>query len=271
MIKNHKILVTGGNGMVGSLVNFGIRLNHKELDVCNNTNIKKVFSYYKPSAILHLAALDINSCQLNPKKAYEVNVLGTLNIAKECRENMIKMIYISSCIIFDGTKRTPYTEDDIPTPIHLYGLTKAIGESITLDLIPNSIIIRPGWLFGNHKVTKGFVNICLDKFKKNEDLEVLTLNRIGSPTYIPDFLEEVKKLINKDTSGIYHVVNQGQASYFELGKEIKKLGKFKAKIKKTKDQNIKETPKRGRMEALTSRKIRLRTWQDALADYLKAI
>lgn len=270
--KKNNILITGGNGMVGSLVNFGIKLSHQELDICNTNSVKKAFGTYKPSSVLHLAALDINACQKDPVKAYEVNVMGTFNIAKACKEKGIKMIYMSSCIIYNGKRETPYDESDYPSPIHIYGRTKAIGEQITSDLVPNSLIIRPGWLFGNYKINKGFVNICLNKLKNNEDIIVNTLDRLGSPTYIPDMLFEVKKLIDQNAHGIYHIVNAGTATYFEIGLQIRRLGRFKDQVKQTKEKDSKiEEPKRGKMEALTSTKIKLRPWRDALAEFLQTI
>lgn len=272
LTKNSNILITGGNGMVGSLVNFGIRFSHKDLDVCNIKTIEKAFETYKPSVLLHLAALDINTCQQYPDKAYAVNVVGTFNIAKACRKKGVKMVYVSTCILFDGTKKIPYNEDDMPNPIHIYGQTKRMAELITLDLIPNCLVIRPGWLFGNNKVNKGFVNICLNSLKNNEDLTVNALDRSGSPTYIPDLLTQIKQLIDQDANGIYHIVNSGIASYYEIGREIRRLGKFKAMVKEVSDTNIKpEFPKRGKMEALTSKKIKLRSWQSALAEYLTTI
>lgn len=270
--QTRNILITGGEGMVGGLVDFGTRLSHKDLDICDAKSIEKAFGKYKPSTLLHLAALDINTCEQYPEKAYEVNVVGTFNIAKACREKGVKLIYMSSCIIYDGKKKTPYDESDHPSPIHIYGRTKTTGEQIVLDLVPDSSIIRPGWLFGNDKANKGFVNICLNSLKNNNDITVNTLDRIGSPTYIPDMLKEVKKLIDQDANGIYHIVNSNTASYYEIGKEIRKLGGFKAQVKQTQSRNSKmEEPQRGKMEALTSMKIKLRPWQDALAEFLQTI
>lgn len=267
-----RIVITGGNGMVGNLINFGIKFSHKELDVCNIKVIRNTLDRYKPSVLLHLAALNLITCEQHPDKAYEVNVVGTLNIAKACREKGVRMVYISTCIVYEGTKKTPYDENDIPNPIHVYGHTKRIGELITLDIAPNSLIIRPGWLFGNNKVNKGFVNLCLNKLINKKDLEVLTINRLGSPTYIPDLLKETESLIKQHARGIYHVVNTGKASYFDLGKEIKKIGKFEASVKKADAKDIiPEFPKRGIMEALTSRRIKLRSWKDAMSEYLKTI
>lgn len=268
--KGGNILVTGGGGMVGSLVNFGIRLNHKQLDVCNIKAIKKSLDTYKPSVVLHLAALGMALCQKYPDKAYEANILGTLNIAKVCKEKKIKLVFLSSCTIFDGAKKTPYNEDDLPYPIHIYGETKIIGESIILNMIPNSLVIRTGWLFGNRNIDKGFISNCLNKLKQGEDFIINTPERVGSPTYIPDLLKEIQWLIDQDAKGIYHVVNAGKASYFEIGEKIKKIGNFKSRIEKARIKNTKsEIPNRGKMEALTSKKIKLRPWQKALAEYLR--
>lgn len=268
MVKNSNILITGGYGRIGSLMTFGIKPTRKQLDISDVKSIKKAFEIYKPSVLLHLAALtDISLCQQYPDRAYEVNVMGTFNIAKLCKEKGVKIVYMSSCTIFDGIKKTPYNENDKPAPIHVYGQTKTIGEWIVQDMIPNYLIIRTGWLFGNNKENKGFFSLCLNSLRNNKDFTVTTLDRLGSPTYIPDLVKTINQLINRNAEGVYHVVNKGKVSYFEIGEEIRKLGKFQARVIKEKNSQLKVS-ERGKMEALTSIKIKLRSWQDALAEYL---
>lgn len=262
-----KIIVTGGNGMVGSQVKFGIRLSHKQLDILNKKSIEKAVKKYKPDAILHLAALvNVLGCEKNPKKAYELNVLGTENIARVCKKNNIKLIYMSSCAVFDNNKKTPHAEKEIPHPRNVYARTKFGGEKIAKKILPEVLIIRTGLLFGGNSRHKKFVKIFLGKLKTGEDIKVIN-DRFLSPTYIPDLLKVVENLINKNAKGIYHVVNSGVASYFEIVKEMKKLGKFKSKITPIKARELEGAKlKRGTMEALASSKVKLRSWKTALKE-----
>lgn len=266
------ILVTGGEGNLGSQINFGHKLGKDKLDVLSPKSISQAFDYYKPSVLIHCAVLiDMGICESFPERAFELNVIGTFNIAKACRKKGVKMVYISSCSVFKGDKSTPYNESNTPKPISIHGQTKKIGEIITSALNPNSLIIRTGWLFGNRHTTKGFVNYCIKRLKSHQDVEAGE-DRLGSPTYIRDFVEEVKRLIDEDASGIFHVVNSGCTSYFELAQNIKYIENSSAEVKPVRVALVQgNNVKRGKMEALTSNKIILRPWQEALKEYIKSL
>jgi len=267
------VLITGGKGMVGNQTTFGIKLGRRDLDILDPKSIEKAIMRHQPKVILHLAAMtNMLACENNPKEAHEINVIGTKNIAKACLDHEIKLVYFSTCAVFNGKKKYPYKRNDSPFPINVYGETKWIGELEAQKNLPNSLIIRTGWLFGGGpKIDKKFVNITFQKMK--EGLEVkATADRFGSPTYIADLLKTIKKLINKNAGGIFHVVNSGTASYFEIAKEIKKIGNFNSPVIPVKAFKV-ENPKvkRGKMEALASSKIKLRNWKEALKEYIETV
>lgn len=269
MQRKNDILVTGGAGMVGSQATFGKKLTRKELDILSLHSIEQAIKKYKPRVILHLAAMThMLLCEENPKEAFKVNVIGTKNLATICKRYNIKLVYMSTCAVFNGRKKTPYREIDTPDPINAYGKTKLEGEKIVQKLIPSSLIIRTGWLFGGGKNDKKFVQLTYKKFKEGSEVKA-TKDRKGSPTFVPDLLSETKKLIKENKSGIYHIVNSGEATYLDIAKEIRKIGKFNKKIIAVKGKDV-ELPKlkRGKLEALTSSKIKLRSWKKALHVYL---
>lgn len=285
-----KIITTGGNGMVGSQVGFGIRLNKKQLDILSPLSIQKAIQKYKPDAILHLAAMtDMLACQNNPKQAYNINVTGAKNIAKVCQKNNIKLVYLSTCAVFDGKNKSPYKETDKPNPLNVYGKTKLQGEKAVMDVSSrwqrhrgstthdesgsghNNLIIRTGWLFGGGAgVDKKFVFSTFQKIRSGLEVKA-TSDRFGSPTYIPDLLKTVEKLIQKNARGVFHVVNEGAVSYFEIAREIIKdiEGSDSSILIPVKAFDI-ENPKvkRGQMEALASSKIKLRSWKKPLKEYI---
>ncbi len=273
-----KIIITGGNGMVGKQAPFGIRLSHKQLDILSPGLIEKVIAKYKPTAIVHLAAMtDMLACEKNPKLATRINVLGSTNLAKACKKHGIKLVYLSTCAVFNGKKKTPYNETDKPKPINVYGATKLQGEQAILKLLPEALIIRTGWLFGGGlKIDKKFVGQMYkrmrnSKTKLTNNLTVqATQDRIGSPTYIPDLFMAIQKLLNSNTKGIVHVVNSGVASYYEIAGAIKQVSKSEAKLIPVKAKAIEPKElRRGKTEALTSSIIKLRNWRKALAQYLQ--
>jgi dTDP-4-dehydrorhamnose reductase len=269
---NNKILVTGGSGMVGSQVAFGTKPDRKELDIIDSLSIKRTLDHYQPTVVLHLAALtDMGECEKNPEYAYETNVVGTYNIAKVCREKNIRLIYFSTCAVFDGNKNAPYSETDSVHPLNAYGRTKWLGELVVKNIVPDSLIIRTGWLFGGGKTDKKFAKLCFEKLRRGEEVNAVS-DRWGSPTYIPDLLKTIEDLIKNKTNGIVHVVNDGKATYFEIAKVVKEFGSFAPEIKPVKAEEI-ESPevKRGKMEALTSQKVKLRNWREALKEYIETL
>lgn len=268
---NHKkkIIITGGYGMVGSQAKFGIKFRKEELDITNNSSIEKAFKKYQPDVVLHLAAMtDMIGCEKYPKKAFRLNVLGTERLARMCKKYNVKLVYLSTCAVFDGKKKSPYTEKDKPKPLNIYGTTKLQGEIITRLILPDALIIRTGWLFGGGKKDTKFAKKVFDNMKMGKEIKAVS-DRNGSPTYIPDLLYIVKKLIDKNSTGMFHVVNDGITSYFDIANEIKKLGKFKSQIISVKAKGL-ESPllKRGKMEGLKSSTIKLRSWKQALKEYL---
>ena len=100
-----KVLITGSNGMAGSYVDFGIRTDRRSMDITDLKEVLSVCRRYKPEAIIHLAAeTDVDRCERDPEYAYFVNGIGTYNVVQIAKELGIKLVYISTAGVFDGTK-----------------------------------------------------------------------------------------------------------------------------------------------------------------------
>src|SRR3989338_1085855 len=99
------VLITGADCIVGSYIDFGIRTNHRSLDITNLTEVVKVCEKHKPKIIIHLAAeTDVDLCERDATHAYNVNAIGTYNVATAARTIGAKLVYISTSDVFDGTK-----------------------------------------------------------------------------------------------------------------------------------------------------------------------
>ncbi|MBI2640898.1 MAG: NAD(P)-dependent oxidoreductase [Candidatus Sungbacteria bacterium] len=263
------VLVTGGSGMVGSSVEFGMKPDHKEFNILDMSKMRSWVRRHHPSAILHLAAFaDMEGCERNPAKAYELNVLGTYNLARVAKEFGVRLVYMSTCAVFDGKKKTPYTVNDVPAPLNVYGRTKSLGECAVLDIVPDSLVVRTGWLFGKGPGSeKKFINFCIRKLREGGEVRA-TNDRFGSPTYIPDLLEAIGALIRGKRRGVVHVVNKGTTSYFEVAQKIREYGGLQGKITAISGKTVeKALVKRGVMEGLIT-SVPMRSWQRALKDYV---
>lgn len=273
-----KFIITGSNGMLGrSIVKLlqdrgedFIGLPHSELDITHRVKVRDVFSTYMPSIVIHTAAwTDVDGCERNPRKAFLVNEGGTENIAMACKKINARLVYISTDFVFDGKKRLPYTEEDMPGPINVYGNSKLRGEDKVREYLRDYFIVRSSWLFGPGR--HNFVTKILSLSKKGEKLKIVE-DQIGTPTYTRDLAYAILRLIDGFPGGIYHVANRGCASRYEWAKAILEYMRIEdIEIIPIRHRDFSEVAPRPRFSALESIRVRLGLphWRDALRDYIE--
>lgn len=266
MVDLSRILVTGADGMIGQSIQFGIKKNHSELDILNVNEIKKICNLINPSAILCLSSLNLATCEKSPIEAYNVNVIGVYNLAQEAKKRQIPIAIISSGAVFNGDKEKIFNEEDIPNPINIYGQTKYLAEIIVQNITEKHIIIRTGWLFGFQSTKKSSLDKILNSIRENIHVQVNSI-QYGSPTYLPDFILSLKEILQSDNYGIIHISNNGYASAEDFTQEAIHYLKSSSNITILPISNI-NIPKRSNSEVLSSDKIKLRSWKEALHEYL---
>src|SRR3989338_3413201 len=266
-----RVLTTCANGMVGSYVDFGIKLDHRALDVTDLDETLAVIKKHNPKVIIHLASeTDTDRCEKDPQLAYMVNAIGTYNVALAAKAVGAKMIYISTSAVFDGAKKKPYTETDEPNPQSYYARSKFLGEVIVKSILKDYIIGRICWVFGGGpKKDQKFVAKIIKQTK--EPLVRIVAEKRGSPTFSGDLVAVLKKLIIANKKGIFHLSNKGTQSRFEVAKEIMKITKSKTKVEEV-DQsffNKIDSYKRLNNESMISKVPLVRPWQEALKEYIE--
>lgn len=268
-----RILIIGGSGMVGAQILFGIKPSHAELDITDSTSVERAVEKFQPEAILNLAGLvDLRKCEEDPAKAKRLNTDGARNVALAAAGARIPLIYFSSCLVFDGKKETPYTESDEPNPQTIYGKTKLAGELATLEEAPHALVVRTGWLFGGFEHDIKFIRRFYDLLAAGKAIRA-TSDRSGSPTYVPDLISEAVRLLQAGESGVFHVVNDGVASYFEVAEYLRNILASLTSVSPapSKEMDHEGVP-RGMMEALASeRGTTLRPYTEALSEYIAAL
>lgn len=273
MIDLDRTLVLGGSGMVGSQVSFGIKPTHYELDITDPDSLARAMESHQPTAILLLAGvIDVKKAEADPAEAERVNVGGSAAVAECAAKANIPLVYFSSCMVFDGEKREPYSEDDVPNPLTVYGKTKLKGEEVVLEIAPRALVVRTGWLFGGFEKDIKFIHRFYDMLCAGQSIRA-TNDRYGSPTYVPDLVSEVARLIQSESTGIAHVVNARVASYYEVALTLKELTKSPAEIIGLTQRELDPSSEpRGSMEALVSnRGVTLRPYEEALAEYVASL
>jgi len=267
-----KFLVTGAGGMVGQNVHFGLKFDHRELDVTNKDMVELVCNRIGPSGILNLAALDIRQCEADPLKAYHANVMGTYNLALQARNHDIPMVLVSSAAVFDGKQTEYFYEDRPPDPVNIYGQTKQLAELMLTEMLPDSLIVRTGWLYGGHGAHHPkFVDVAIDKARRGEQIDAST-DQDGSPTYVSDFLEELERQLTAGSGRVVHIINSGRATALDVAEMIVSQLSSQSTINPMKIVDMSDAgPARSRSEALTSHYVELRSWQEALSEYIRKL
>lgn len=266
-----KVLTTGAGGMIGSYVDFGMRTDRAELDILDAQAVLQYVKKQAPNAILHLAgATDMARCENEPSYAYELNVCGTYNVARAAREVGATMVYASTSRVFKGDKEAAYAEDDFPEPDTHYGRTKHIGELITAAIVPRHIIARTSWVFGGgpERDNKFYGKVL--KQLQSDQPEIVALNDVhGSPTYGKDYIAVIKGLLEKGESGVFHIANAGVATRYDLAFAMATQLRPDAKVRAVDRSHFASGATLPINESIDSKKVTLRPWQVALAEYIQ--
>ena len=284
------ILATGAGGMTGShlldvfsedeLVRTDLhpRTGIRHLDICDLQQVMNTLGSVRPEQVIHLAAeTDVDRCERDPDHAYRTNVIGTSNIAVACKHYEIELVYVSTCGVFGGSQTAPYTEFDQPSPINVYAHSKLEGERAVQTLHNTHYIVRAGWMFGgNNGTDKKFVGKIASMCQEGDSTTIIKAvnDKKGSPTYARDFLEAIKALAQTGCYGLYHVVNGGSVTRFDVAVEIAQFLQSKARVIPVSSDAFPLPAARPNSEAARSYKLdllrinRMPNWRDALHNYL---
>jgi len=281
-----KIAVIGANGQLGTdLVKVFeedpsfevIPLTHKDLDVTVPETLE-ILREIKPDVIINTAAyVRVDDAELYPEKAFAVNAIGALNVARVAGEIDAIDVYISTDYVFDGEKSEPYTEEDVPNPINVYGASKLAGEIFTRNYSGKYYIIRVASLYGKTGASgKGgnFVNWVIERAKRGEELKIVN-DQLMSPTYTMDVARTLKKFLEIEPEwGIYHMVNEGYCSWYEFARAIFEILGWDIEVKPIKSSELNRLARRPRFSALENTRLhkiglRMPRWKKSLRHYLR--
>jgi dTDP-4-dehydrorhamnose reductase len=176
----------------------------------------------EPACIFSTVAYTrVDDAEDHPAEADLFNRAVPVMVGRVAKKFGCPLVHYSTDFVFSGKKKTPYTTEDPPGPLNVYGKTKLAGEEVLLSLgLERCMIIRTAWLFGPGK--KNFVQTILDRCQDTQALGVVH-DQVGSPTYTLDLARYSLKLVEAEGNGIYHIVNAGEASWCELATEAVRL------------------------------------------------
>ena len=254
-------------------------IDKEEMDITNKDEVMNVVKEYNPDVIIHCAAWTaVDKAEDMEDVVRLVNVEGTKNIVDASIEVGAKVIYMSTDYIFDGEKDGYYTEEDMPNPKSVYGLTKYEGEE-EVRRNPKHFITRISWVFGING--NNFIKTMLKLSENHKELNVVA-DQIGSPTYTVDLSKVLIDMANSEKYGTYHVNNDGYCSWAEFADYIFKSNDLDVKVNHVTTEEYLELTGtkqayRPRNSKLSKEKLveagfeMLPSWQDATDRYCKEL
>lgn len=276
-----KVLVTGAAGQLGQDVvkelerkgHEAVGVDRHQLDITDAGAVHSLISDVKPDAILHCAAYtNVDKAEEDREGAYNVNALGSENLAKAASDNQSKLLYVSTDYVFDGSATEPYEVDHPTKPLGVYGETKLAGEEMVQKHLERYYIVRTAWVYGIHG--NNFVKTMLKLGAERNELGVVH-DQVGSPTYTVDLARFMVELAETDKYGIYHASNEGVCSWYEFAVEIFKQAGIEVKVNPLTTEQFPRPAERPKYSVLSKKKITeqgftpLRNWKEALAAYLE--
>ena len=281
-----KVLITGAAGLVGSHLarrlageHDVVALNHTDLDITDRGAIDRSMAEIQPGLIVNCAVLQVDDSEQDPARAKAVNVDGPRLLAEAASRAGADIIHFSTQYAFEGEPigRAPYTIEDEPHPVNVYGQTKVAGEAAVRDACARSYIVRTSWVFGSGKTTF----LCNVHNDLRAGKKVRAIDDIwSSTTYVEDLTDRVQLIAAKHCYGTYHVVNAGVCSYYDFALEAGQLlglapAQLDALIEITHERDMKRIAARPRYTPLRCKLSEqlgfapMRDWRDALAAYVR--
>ena len=281
-----RIAVIGANGQLGHDVVRAFAqqrdevraLTHQDIELSSLESVAACLRATRAEVVVNTAAMhNVESCEQQPSRAQEVNVVGARNLATATRDLGSVLIHVSTDYVFDGAKGTPYVESDEARPLNVYGRTKLEGEQFVQDINPEHFVLRTAALYGNHpcraKGGQNFVDLMLRLARERGRVRVVD-NEFTSPTATADLARQIASLSCSDSYGLYHATAEGSCSWYEFAREIFRMADVAVTLEVASPNEFPAKVPRPAYSVLENRKLKsqnlnlFRPWQDGLHAYL---
>jgi dTDP-4-dehydrorhamnose reductase len=222
-----RIVVTGAGGQLGYDVADACAragddvnaLDHTQLDVSDRDAVLGAITAFSPHAVVHCAAWTaVDACESDPERAYRDNALAVRWVAEAARRSGAHLVHVSTDYVFDGAKREPYVEWDVPNPTSVYGASKWAGEREAVEGAPGATVIRTSWVCGAHGAN--MVKTVLRLAAAEQPSLRFVDDQRGNPSFTADLAPMVRRLAIERRPGIHHVTNRGSVSWFEFAQAV---------------------------------------------------
>jgi dTDP-4-dehydrorhamnose reductase len=278
--------VIGSTGQLGQdlMRAFGeetVGLTHQDLDVTDGVGVASAMHSLRPDWVLNTAAFHrVDDCETNPALAFAANALGASNVARAAADVGAGVVFYSTDYVFGGEERernNPYDEGDNVQPLNVYGVSKAAGEQLVMQANARHVVVRSAGLYGTATSRKGwtFPELMINKAKTDGMVRVVS-DQALSPTFTADLAQKTKELVEEEASGLFHLTNAGECSWFEFARAVFDLAGVEVEMEPIETGETQRRARRPSYSALRTTRVPeaglspLRPWEEALDAYLRA-
>lgn len=281
-----KVAVIGANGQLGtdlvevfSQKHEVVGLSHRDIEISDVDNVKKVLSGIKPGLVLCTAAAhNVPKCETEPEAAFKINGVGSLNLAKVSADLGYKLVQYSTDYVFDGSKMKPYVETDAVNPQNVYAITKYAGEQLVMNYCTKFFVIRVSGIYGKVPCrAKNNTNFIVNMVNlANTRPEVRVVNdEVLTPTPTLEIAKNTLSLVETEAYDRYHMTCEGEVSWYEFAKTIFETLKLNTPLYPS---SVKDSPvvvKRPFYSVLENSNLKkaglnlMPQWKEALISFLK--
>lgn len=283
-----KVLLIGGSGQAGSEIralpaNWELAAPpHRELAIEDTDTVRSVLADFRPDVVINACGGfdNVIGCESEPERAFRANVVAMGAFCRELRDCGARLVTFSTDYVFSGARPTPYPEDELPHPINTYGIVRLAEEHMVRSVLEDdAMILRTCGVYGAAgRTSRGgnFLDRRIAEVAQGGCIEVAD-DQFASPSYAVDLAAAVQSLVCELPwqGGIYHLVNEGQVSWFEFTKMACAGLGWGDRVRPVSRGGMDGTMRRPRNSALANLRARARgivlpTIEDAVHRYLAA-
>jgi dTDP-4-dehydrorhamnose reductase len=228
------IAVLGANGQLGSafvraLGSECLPVTRDDLELMETGTIGPWVDSVRPELVINCAAYTaVDAAETDAETALAVNALAVGTLAEATAVRGVRLVTFSTDYVFDGKKETGYVESDEPNPLNAYGHTKLEGEQLALAAHPDVLVVRTSWLLST--THRNFLTTMLDLLAEGE-VSVVD-DQKGRPTFVDDLAQATIDAVGVGATGILHITNQGETTWFGLARQIAEAVGFEPELVK---------------------------------------
>ncbi len=278
-----RVVVVGRLGQLGSALMTAfadlepVGLDRRLLDIEAPSAVSAMLARHRPDLVINTAAFhDVEVCEARPDRAFAVNALAIDGLAAQCAVAGSALLHVSTDYVFDGTATRPYSETDAPNPISAYGISKYAGELSIRRHLAEAYVIRTSGLYGGRGSTsKGvtFIERILAQAAQGVPIRVVT-DVTFSPSYTRHVAAAVRRIVDRQAYGTYHVTNGGSCTWHEFAEDILRQARIEAPVSRVTSEAFPGMARRPAFSALAHDALdrlgipAIPGWREGIRDYL---